>query len=213
VSKPTEVEKMSKLTESVLVSLNGVTSEPLSWAGPYFGEGSAARALEVLRRSEAMLMGRGTYEVFSKQWPKAPGEYAGHLNRMRKYVFSSTLRNPEWENTVVISGDVVEEVTRMKETAKAELTVYGHGEFGQTLSDAGLVDELTLTLVPVFVPDGKAFYRAGRQAAWRLVSVGEGPDPGLAVVMYRPARASSDSFPAAVASDGLTPLTNERTAR
>ena len=204
---------MSKLTESVLVSLNGVTSEPLSWAGPYFGEGSAASALEVLRRSEAMLMGRGTYEVFSKQWPKAPGEYAGHLNRLRKYVFSSTLRNPEWENTVVISGDVVEEVTSLKETAEAELTVYGHGQFGQTLSDAGLVDELTLTLVPVFVPDGKAFYRPGQHAAWRLLSVGEGPDPGLAVLIYRPVRASSDSFSAAVASDGLTPLTNERTAR
>jgi dihydrofolate reductase len=202
VSKSTEVEKMSKLTESVLVSLNGVTSEPLSWAGPYFGEGSAARALEVLRRSEAMLMGRGTYDVFAKQWPKAPGEYAGHLNGMRKYVFSSTLRNPEWENTVVLPGDVVEEVTRLKEAAKAELTVYGHGQFGQTLSDAGLVDELTLTLVPVFVPDGKTFYRPGQHAAWQLVDVGEGPDRGLAVLTYRPVRASTDSFPAAVASDG-----------
>ena len=204
---------MSKLTESVLVSLNGVTSEPLSWAGPYFGEGSAARALEVLRRSEAMLMGRVTYEVFSKQWPKAPGEYAGHLNRMRKYVFSSTLRDPEWENTVVISGDVVAEVTRLKATAKAELTVYGHGRFGQTLSDAGLVDELTLTLVPVFVPDGKAFYRPGQRAAWELVSVGEGPDRGVAVVTYRRVRRPSDSFPSAVGSDGLTALKHERTRR
>ena len=204
---------MSKLTESVLVSLNGVTSEPLSWAGPYFGERSAALALEVVRRSEAMLMGRGTYEVFSKQWPEVPGEYAGHLNGMRKYVFSSTLRDPEWENTVVISGDVVEEVTRLKETATAELTVYGHGQFGQTLSDAGLVDELTLTLVPVFVPDGKAFYRPGQHATWRLVSGGEGPDRGLAVATYRPVSASSDSFPAAAASDGLEPLINERTGR
>jgi dihydrofolate reductase len=179
-----EVKQMSKLTESVLVSLNGVTSEPLSWAGPYFGEGSAVRALEVLKRSEAMLMGRGTYEVFSKQWPQVPGEYAGYLNSMRKYVFSSTLRDPEWENTVVVSGSVVEEVTRMKETAQAELTVYGHGQFGQTLCDAGLVDELTLSVVPVFVPGGRTFYRPGQGAAWRLVSVGEAPDPGLATLTY-----------------------------
>lgn len=177
---------MSKLTESVLVSLNGVTSEPLSWAGPYFGERSAARALEVLRRSEAMLMGRGTYEVFSEQWPKAPGEYAGYLNRMRKCVFSSTLRDPEWENTVVISGDVVQEVARLKESAHGELIVYGHGQFGQALCDAGLVDELTLSVVPVFVPDGKTFYRPGDRTAWRLVSVGEAPDPGVAILTYRP---------------------------
>lgn len=177
---------MSKLTESVLVSLNGVTSEPMSWAGPYFGEGSAALALEVLRRSEAMLMGRGTYEVFSKQWPQASGEYAGYLNSMRKYVFSSTLRDPEWENTVVISGDVVDEVRRLKETASADLIVYGHGQFGQTLCDAGLVDDLTLSLVPVFVPDGKTFYRPGQLTTWRLASVGEAPDPGVAILTYRP---------------------------
>lgn len=191
---------MSKLTESVLVSLNGVTSEPLSWAGLYFGEGSAARALAVLQASEAMLMGRGTYEVFSKQWPAASGEYAGYLNGMRKYVFSSTLRDPEWENTVAISGDVVQEVRRLKEAAQADLTVYGHGQFGQTLCDAGLVDELTLSVVRVFVPDGKTFYRPGRHATWRLISVGEAPDPdpGIAILTYRPAALGVDRSSAAV---------------
>jgi dihydrofolate reductase len=183
-----EVETMSKLRESVLVSLNGVISEPLSWAGPYFGERSAAHALEVLERSAAMLMGRGTYEVFSNQWPKASGDYADHLNSMRKYVFSSTLRDPEWENTAVISGDVVEEVTRLKETAPADLIVYGHGQFGQTLCDAGLVDELTLSMVPVFVPAGKTFFRPGNGATWQLVGAAEGPDPGVAVLTYRPGR-------------------------
>jgi dihydrofolate reductase len=179
---------MSKLTESVLVSLNGVTSQPLSWAGPYFGEGSAARALDALVRSEAMLMGRGTYEVFSRQWPNASGEYADYLNSMRKYVFSSTLRDPEWENTVVIAGNVVAEVRSLKEAAQANLTVYGHGQFGHTLCEAGLVDELTLSVVPVFVPDGKTFYRPGQHAAWRLVSVGEAPDPSVAVLTYAPVR-------------------------
>jgi dihydrofolate reductase len=179
---------MSKLTESVLVSLNGVTSGPLVWAGPYFGEGSAARALEALRRSEAMLMGRGTYEVFSRQWPAASGEYPNYLNSMRKYVFSSTLRDPQWENTTVISGDVVSEVMRLKETAQAELTVYGHGQFGQTLCEAGLIDELTLSVIPVFVPHGKTFYRPEQRGAWRLVSVGEAPDPGVAILTYVPVR-------------------------
>lgn len=177
---------MAKLTESVLVSLNGVTSEPLSWAVPYFGERSAARALEVLRQSEAMLMGRGTYEVFSRQWPEASGEYADYLNRMRKYVYSSTLGEADWDNTKVVSGDVVQEVARLKETAQADLIVYGHGQFGQTLCDAGLVDELTLMVIPVFVPEGKAFYRPGLGTKWRLVSAGEGADPEVAVLTYSP---------------------------
>jgi dihydrofolate reductase len=177
---------MSKLTESVLVSLNGVTSQPLSWAGPYFGERSAEHSLEVLRQSEAMLMGRGTYDVFSKQWPQASGAYPEQLNRMRKYVFSSTLSDPEWENTIVISGDVVDEVARLKETAGSGLIVYGHGQFGQTLCDAGLVDELTLLVIPVFVPDGKTFFRPGRGSAWQLVSVGQGLDPGVVALTYSP---------------------------
>jgi dihydrofolate reductase len=103
---------------------------------------------------------------------------------MRNYVFSSTLRDPEWENTVVISGDVVKEVRELKQGAHAELMVYGHGRFGQTLCDAGLVDELTLSVVPVFVPDGETFYRPGQPATWRLVHVGKGSDPGVAVLTY-----------------------------
>lgn len=111
---------------------------------------------------------------------------------MRKYVFSSTLRDPDWENTVVVSGDVAEEVTRLKERAQGDLIVYGHGQFGQTLCDAGLVDELTLSVVPVFVPDGKTFYRPGQSTTWRLLSVGEAPDPGVAVLTFRPSASSVD---------------------
>ena len=135
--------------------MNGVIGDPLTWAGPYFGAGSAASALAALEGCEAMLMGRGTYEIFSKQWPAASGPYADRINAIRKYVFSSTLAStPTWTNTVVVSGDVVAEVTALKARAGADLTFYGHGRFGQTLTDAGLVDALTLTVVPVFVPGG-----------------------------------------------------------
>jgi dihydrofolate reductase len=177
-----------KLTQSVLVSLNGVTSEPLLWAGPFFGAGSAARSLSALEPVEAMLMGRRTYESFSEQWPRTDGPYAERLNRMRKYVFSSTLTDPTWDNTVVIGGDVVEEVTRLKASAAGELTVYGHGRFGQTLCDAGLVDALTLIVVPVFVAEGSPLFRPGNSSTWRLTGAGEGPDPGLALLSYVPER-------------------------
>jgi dihydrofolate reductase len=177
-----------RLVQSVLVSLNGVTSEPLTWAGPFFGPGSAAHALEVLKASGAMLMGRRTYEIFARQWPSVPGEYADYLNAMPKYVFSSTLDQAEWANTTIVPGDVAEAVTALKQTGSHDLIVYGHGQFGQTLADAGLVDELNLTIVPVFVQDGATLYRAGGSVqAWQLVSAGPGADPGLAALSYRPA--------------------------
>jgi dihydrofolate reductase len=177
-----------RLRQSALVSINGVASAPLAWAGPYFGAGSANHSLEVLRESGAFLMGRRTYEVFSRQWPEAPGEYAAALNAIPKYVFSSTLDVPDWNNTTIVRGDVAAAVAALKAEPGSDLLFYGHGQFGQTLVDAGLVDELTLTVVPVVV-GGEPFFRpvAGEQT-WELVSVGPGNDPGLASLTYRPRR-------------------------
>ncbi|KMS83456.1 MULTISPECIES: dihydrofolate reductase family protein [Streptomyces] len=177
-----------RLVQTALVSLNGVIGEPLRWAGPYFGPGSAEHSLKVLRRSEAVLMGLRTYELFSRQWPAATGPYAEHINAMKKYVFSSTLQEAEWTNTSVIANDPAQAVAQLKRTPGRDLIVYGHGQFGQTLCDAGLVDELTLTVVPVFV-DGATYYRPGALSrSWELVSAGPGLDPGLVSLTYRPTR-------------------------
>ncbi|MFF6995463.1 dihydrofolate reductase family protein [Streptomyces sp. NPDC008313] len=177
-----------RLLLTALVSLNGVVGEPLTWAGPYFGPRSAAHSLKVLQRCGAMLMGRRTYEVFSRQWPAASGPYAEHINAMSKYVFSSTLEEAEWTNTTVISKPPAEAVAELKRAEGRDLIVYGHGQFGQTLCDAGLVDELSLTVVPVFT-EGTPFYRPGSHArAWELVSAGPGRDPGLVSLTYRPVR-------------------------
>lgn len=183
-----------RLLQSVLVSLNGVISEPMAWAGPYFGAGSAAHSLAVLEGADAFLMGRKTYEIFARQWPAVSGPYADALNRMPKYVFSSTLVEAEWDNTTVVAGDVAEGVRALKDAGGKDLVVYGHGRFGQSLVDAGLVDELTLTVVPVFVPSGMPLFRDGAQnLRWDLVGVEHGHDPGLASLTYRPA-AAGDSF-------------------
>lgn len=175
-----------RLIESVLVSLNGVISEPHTWVGHHFGEQSAASSLAALRRSDAMLMGRGTYDVFANLWPDGSGEYADYLNAMPKYVFSATLTDPKWHNTTVISGDVVKEVTALKRSGEGDLAVYGHGQFGQTLCDAGLVDELNVIVIPVFVPEGRPFFRAAaRGQEWTLVSTAAG-EAGIVRSTYRP---------------------------
>jgi dihydrofolate reductase len=175
-----------RLRQSCLVSVNGVFTEPLAWAGPYFGPGSAASSLAALEDSGALLMGRRTYEIFSRQWPAASGDYAAYLNEMPKYVFSSSLQSPSWTNTAVISGDVVAAVTELKRAAGKDLIVYGHGRLGQTLCDAGLVDQLTLTIAPVFVASGSPLFQPGGvPRAWQLVSAGPGADPGLASLTYQ----------------------------
>lgn len=175
-----------RLRQSALVSINGVGSTPLAWAGPYFGPGSTERSLQVLRECDGFLMGRRTYEIFARQWPDAPGEYAAALNEIRKYVFSSTLGAAEWSNTAVVRGDVPSAVAALKSQAGGDLLMYGHGQLGQSLLEAGLVDELTLNVVPVFV-DGEPLLRAGTlPQAWELYDVGPGGDPGLATLTYRP---------------------------
>jgi dihydrofolate reductase len=184
-------EHSSRLIESVLVSLNGVISKPHTWVAHHFGDQSAAQSLASLRRSDAMLMGRGTYNVFAELWPNGSGEYADYLNAMQKYVFSTTLTEPTWNNTAVIAGDVVKEVSALKRNAQRDLAVYGYGQFGQTLCDAGLVDELNIITIPVFVSDGRPFFRAGaRSQEWTLVSTTEG-EAGTVRSTYRPA-ASAD---------------------
>jgi dihydrofolate reductase len=179
-----------RLVQSALVTINGVIGQPATWAGPYFGSGSAEHSLAQLQDSDAFLMGRRTYEIFSRQWPQGSGPYADRLNSMPKYVFSSTLQHAEWANTTVVAGDVVEQVAELKSQPGKDLTFYGHGRFGQTLTDAGLVDELTLVVVPVFVPGGEPLFRAGGTLqAWELVDAGPGADAGLARLTYRPGRA------------------------
>lgn len=175
-----------RLRQSALISINGIGSTPLAWAGPYFGTASAAHSLQVLRECDGLLMGRHTYEVFARQWPGAPGEYAAALNDVRKYVFSSTLKRAEWSNTTVVRGDVPSAVASMKSQPGPDLLMYGHGKLGQSLLEAGLVDELTLNVVPVFA-DGEPLFRPGTvPPAWSLHDVGPGADPGLATLTYRP---------------------------
>jgi dihydrofolate reductase len=98
---------MRKLIVSSLVSLDGIYGDPQSWAGDYFDEHAAAQSLAVLLDSDAMLMGRKTYEYFVPAFSSPSGRYLEQINEMRKYVFSSTLTAADWNNTTIIPGDPV----------------------------------------------------------------------------------------------------------
>jgi dihydrofolate reductase len=113
------------------MSLNGVIGSPHKWAEE-FDAASATEALRQLERSHAMLMGRGTYEIFSRLWPGRPGDYASKINAIRKYVFSATLDSAEWTNSTIVKGDAADFVARLKKDGDDDLVIYGHGRLGHS---------------------------------------------------------------------------------
>jgi dihydrofolate reductase len=174
-----------RLIESVLVSLNGVIGEPHTWVGHHFGEQSAASSLAALRRSDAMLMGRGTYELFSAVWPGQADEFADRMNSIRKYVFSATLGEPDWNNSVILRGDAVAEVTRLKQQDGGDLAIFGHGRLAQALLEHGLTDELNLSVHPVMVGSGQVLFRDGQKQALEFAGA-KTFGTGVVVLTYRP---------------------------
>jgi dihydrofolate reductase len=163
---------MRKLIVSSLVSLDGSYGDPQGWAGDYFDEQAAAESLAVLLESDAMLMGRNTYEYFAPVWSSPSGPYLERISEMRKYVFSSTLR-ADWTNSVIIPGDPVAAVRELKEQGDGHLVIYGYSRLAQTMLDHGLVDELNLGIHPVMLGTGTTLFRPGKRTNLRLVSVTE----------------------------------------
>ena len=177
---------MRTIVESTLVSADGVIGDPPQWAMSYRDEEVQAEALARLSGSDAMLMGRGTYELFAATWPAQTGDFADRLNSIRKYVFSSTLEKAEWNNSTIVRGDAVAEVTKLKQQGGRELAVYGHGLLAQTLLEHGLVDELRLSIHPVLVGRGKLLFRDGVTRPLKLVAT-RAFGTGVVVLAYQPA--------------------------
>jgi dihydrofolate reductase len=149
-------------------------------------EGNQFKLDETLS-SEALLLGRVTYEGFAASWPPREGEFADKFNTMPKYVVSSTLENPEWNNSTVLKGDVVEEVAKLKQELDGDIVVHGSAQLVQTLLDRDLVDELRLMVFPVVLGTGKRLFgETSDKKPLRLVDskvVGD----GVAILTYAPA--------------------------
>jgi dihydrofolate reductase len=147
---------MRKIINSTYISLDGVIEEPHMWppTGPD-DERSGTIQTELLLACDAVLMGRRTYEVFAPVWPTRSGDpYSDRINSMRKYVVSSTLRDPDWNNTTVISGDPIAEIRRLKAEPGKDIVQYGFGRLSHALVEHGLLDELRLWIHPLIVGTG-----------------------------------------------------------
>ena len=178
---------MRRILESTRVSLDGVIGNLQAWGMDYLDADAQKAATAQLSSSDAMLMGRNTYKALSTAWSAREGEFAETINAIRKYVISSTLRSTDWNNSTILSGDVITEVMELKQQDGQDLMIYGHGPLGQTLLEHGLLDEIRLSVHPIIVGTGTLFYRdAGKKTELQLV--GSEPLPsGVIVLTYQPA--------------------------
>ncbi len=178
---------MGRIIVTEFVSLDGVMEAPGGGESYKHGgwtfkinrgpEGEKFKLDETMA-SEALLLGRRTYEGFAKAWPTMKGEFADKFNSMPKYVVSSTLLKASWTNSTVLKGEVVKEVTKLKRELKGDIVVHGSAQLAQTLIEHDLVDELHLMLFPVLLGSGKRLFgETGDKKSFRLVEsrvVGDG---------------------------------------
>ena len=188
---------MGRLVVSQFVSVDGVIEDPGGsegwdrggWAFEFDrgDEGDNFKRDEVMA-SDALLLGRVTYEGFAAAWPSRDGEFADKFNGMPKYVVSTTLEDPEWNNSTVIKDDVPGEVSTLREEPGGDVLVNGSAQLVATLIEHGLVDEYRLMVFPLVLGGGKRLFpETAETAALRLVdSKPVGPD-GVVILTYRPA--------------------------
>jgi dihydrofolate reductase len=146
---------MRKIINSTFVTVDGVIEDPQDWPESGIEDGSYAMHRDLLFSCDAVLMGRHTYDGFAASWPTRSGdEYSDRINDMAKYVVSSTLQSPQWNNTTVITGDPVGEIRQLKSQPGMDIVQYGFGRLSHTLMSHGLLDELRLWLHPFFLGRG-----------------------------------------------------------
>jgi len=187
---------MGRIVVSEFVSLDGVMEDPGGsegtpaggWACRFErGADGDAYKLEELRDAEAMLLGRVTYEGFAAAWPSIEDEqgFAEKMNGMPKYVVSSTLERADWQNSTILPGDPVAEVTALKARLAGNILVAGSTSLVHALHDAGLIDEYRLMIYPTVLGSGKRLFRDGASAAgYEAVDVR--PAGAVAVMTLRP---------------------------
>ena len=185
---------MGKIVVTEFVSLDGVMEDPggdgnfkhKGWTFK-FNRGEAGDKFKVdeTRDSEALLLGRVTYEGFAAAWPSRDGEFADKFNSMPKYVVSSTLEKADWNNSTVLKGDVLQEVSKLKHRLDGNIVVHGSAQLVQTLLANDLVDELRLMVFPVVLGSGKRLFGATSDSKRMQLVESKTVGDGIAILIYK----------------------------
>ena len=186
---------MRKLVVSEFVSLDGVMEDPGGvenfehggWTMPYWDEGIGKFKFDELFASDALLLGRVTYQGFAAAWPsrKDPQGFAERMNNLPKYVVSTTLKKVEWSNSRLIRGNIIEEVSKLKQQPGQDILITGSGELVNKLMPHQLIDEYRLLVYPVILGSGKRLFREESDANLRLVEA-RTFGSGVALLRYQP---------------------------
>jgi dihydrofolate reductase len=190
---------MGRIVVTEFVSLDGVMEDPggsedFEHGGWSFeinrGEDGDKFKLDEALEADALLLGRVTYEGFAEAWPSREGEFADKFNSMPKYVVSSTLDEPDWNNSTVLKGDVAEEVSKLRQEQDGEVVVHGSAQLVQALVENGLVDELRLMVFPVVLGKGKRLFGGTSSKKGLRLTDSKMVGDGVAILIYEPADAS-----------------------
>ena len=184
---------MGRIVVTEFVSLDGVMQAPggedFKYPGWSFevdrGEDGDNFKLDEARESEALLLGRVTYESFAGAWPEREGEFAEKFNSMPKYVVSSTLETPDWNNTTVLKGDPVEEARKLKREVAGDIYVHGSRRLAQALIENDLVDEVHLMVFPLVLGTGDRFFGETSDKKRMRLAESKTVGDGVAVLVYK----------------------------
>jgi dihydrofolate reductase len=192
---------MGRIVITEFVSLDGVMEAPgggedYEHAGWTFEINRGAEGekfkLDETFASEALLLGRVTYEGFAAAWPSVENEFADKFNSMPKYVVSSTLQTAEWNNSTVLNGDAVEEVSKLKQEHDGDIVVHGSARLVQTLIEHDLVDELRLMVFPVVLGSGKRLFGDTSDKKRLRLTDSKTVGDGVAILIYEPVREAAE---------------------
>jgi dihydrofolate reductase len=185
---------MGRIVATDYVSLDGVIQAPgggedfkyLGWTfeverGTEFDQFK----LDEAREADALLMGRVTYEIFAASWPAMEGEVADKLNSMPKYVVSSTLTEGTWNNSTILKGDVVENVSQLRQRLGGNIVIYGSAQLVQTLIEHDLVDEVRLMVFPMILGTGKRLFGATSDKKRLRLTDSKTVGDGIAILSYK----------------------------
>lgn len=151
---------MGRIVSNFFISLDGVVESPHEWHFPYFDEAMGAVISEGMKTTTAFLMGRRLYDEWSSYWPEQGPEvpFSEFINTIPKYVLSTTLEDPTWQHTTVLSDDVAARVRALKDSTEGDLTMSGSATTVRWLLSQGLLDELSLLVHPIAVGSGQRLF-------------------------------------------------------
>ncbi|HKD48361.1 MAG TPA: dihydrofolate reductase family protein [Rhizomicrobium sp.] len=182
---------MRKLIVSEFISLDGVIEAPggahdfkyAGWTMPYWNDTIAQFKFKELFAADALLLGRATYDGFAAAWPGMKNEFADRMNGLSKHVASTTLKNPAWNNSHVIAGNLAGAVKKLKLEGGMDILVFGSGKLSADLLKLGLVDELRFLVYPVVLGMGQRFFENSPHVTLKPVETRD-MDKGVTLLRY-----------------------------